>query len=179
VLPLPRASPAGTRQRLSLYRVPPNTLGKGTSKEVHRELLCRGPVQKTLGKEGAFTECHRRTQQSFRHYHLTLWWQLFFAENHVALGKVFADCSTKSIRQRNRCWCIVRWDFFAEYHTRQRLCQVFTRHSAKQLCPVVTLDISTARIVLYMIHLAKTLLNHTHPRPTEILNVFEGTIYVG
>jgi hypothetical protein len=50
VLSLPRASLAGTWQRQSLYRVPPNTLGKGTGKWAHGRLLCRGPVPKTLDK---------------------------------------------------------------------------------------------------------------------------------
>jgi hypothetical protein len=41
VISLPSASPANTRQRGSLYRVPPNTLGKGPGKGARGELLCR------------------------------------------------------------------------------------------------------------------------------------------
>ena len=41
VNPLSSASPAGTRQRESLCRLPPNTLGKRTGKGTHKELLCR------------------------------------------------------------------------------------------------------------------------------------------
>jgi hypothetical protein len=51
VISLPSASPAGTRQRGSHYRVPPNTLGKGPGKGAHEELLCRVLVQWSLGKE--------------------------------------------------------------------------------------------------------------------------------
>jgi hypothetical protein len=45
VFPLSRASPAGTRQRQGLCQVPPNPLGKGTSKGAHGVLLCRVPIQ--------------------------------------------------------------------------------------------------------------------------------------
>jgi hypothetical protein len=51
VISLSSASPAGTRQRGSLCRVPPNTLRKGPGKGAHGELLCRVSVLWTLGKE--------------------------------------------------------------------------------------------------------------------------------
>jgi hypothetical protein len=56
VLPLPSASPTGTRQKESLCRVPPGALDKGTSKRTHWSLLSRALVQQALGKETAFAE---------------------------------------------------------------------------------------------------------------------------
>jgi hypothetical protein len=52
----------------------------------------------------------------------------------VTLGKV---CAIKYTRQKIRCRCTVHRELFVEYHTRQRLRQIFFRYSAKQLCPVV------------------------------------------
>jgi hypothetical protein len=60
VFPLMSASPTGTRQIGSLYRVPLGALGRGTSKRAHGRLLCRALVQHTIGKEGAFDECQGR-----------------------------------------------------------------------------------------------------------------------
>jgi hypothetical protein len=51
--------------------VPPNTLGKVTGKWTHKVLLYRGSVQKRLGKERAFAECHGGTRQSL----LTVTWR--------------------------------------------------------------------------------------------------------
>ena len=43
----------------------------------------------------------------------------------AALGKAFfAECPTKSTRQRGCCRCTVRRAFFAECYTRQSLCRV-------------------------------------------------------
>jgi hypothetical protein len=53
------------------------------------------------------------------------WWPLFFTEYHLALGKLCAECPTKSTRQRSLCWCTFCWALFAECDTRQRLCRVF------------------------------------------------------
>jgi hypothetical protein len=49
VLPLPRASPAGTL----------GALGKGTGNGAHGA-FCRALVQQTFDKEEAFAECHVR-----------------------------------------------------------------------------------------------------------------------
>ena len=43
----------------------------------------------------------------------------------LALGKVFAECSTKNTRQRQPCRVFVRQVPFAECNTRQSLCRVF------------------------------------------------------
>src|SRR5688572_11811975 len=43
----------------------------------------------------------------------------------MALDKVFAECPTKSTRQRGCCRCTVRRAFFAECDTRQSLCRVY------------------------------------------------------
>jgi hypothetical protein len=58
--------------------------------------------------------------------HLAPWRRLFFAEYQVALGKVFAECPTKSTRQRSRCRYTVHRDLFVKSHTRQRVCEVFS-----------------------------------------------------
>jgi DNA-directed RNA polymerase subunit RPC12/RpoP len=115
-------------KRGSLYWVPPNTLGNRTGKGAHGELLCRISVQRTLGKEWAFVECHSvGTRHRLRRRQLAPWQWLFFAEYRVTLGKVFAECPIKNNRQRSRCRCTVHRALFVECHTRQSLRRVFFR----------------------------------------------------
>jgi hypothetical protein len=52
----------------------------------------------------------------------------------MALGKVFAECPTKSTRQRCCCRCTVRRAFFAECKIAFAVC---LEHTAKELIPVV------------------------------------------
>jgi hypothetical protein len=68
----------------------------------------------TLGKYNSFAECHRNGCFSLPS---ALW--------HSA--NLFAECPRKSTRQRRLCRCTVCRGFFAECHTRQRLCRVFLR----------------------------------------------------
>jgi hypothetical protein len=90
VILLLSASQSGTRQRGSLCRVPPNTLGNGTGKGAHGELLCRVSVQRTLGKEEAFVECYSvGTRHRLRH---------------------LAPCTT-GIRGFVECWILCRVPF--------------------------------------------------------------------
>jgi hypothetical protein len=54
----------------------------------------------------------------------------------MALGKVFAECPTKSTRQRGCCRCTVRRAFFAECKIAFAVC---LEHTTKELIPVVSL----------------------------------------
>ena len=64
---------------------------------------------------------------------VTWWWRCFFLyfskyflrSVGLALGNVFAECSTKNTRQRNVCRLCVRRVPFAECNTRQRICRVY------------------------------------------------------
>jgi hypothetical protein len=98
--------------------------------------------QLALGKEGGFAECCQEdTRQRYlrcRVSPLTLGkaavsvtrrrnsrFSLPSATWHSA--NIFAECPTKSTRQRSLCRCTVCRAFFAECHTRQSLCRVFLR----------------------------------------------------
>jgi hypothetical protein len=116
---LPSASPPDTRQRSLLCRVPIRALGTGTGGGAHWTSLCRGPLERTLGKIGLFAECRRR--HSAKDPSPSLGKEAVadvqFAERSlpsVTLGKAFAECKIA----------------FA----------VCFRHTAKELIPVVILN---------------------------------------
>jgi hypothetical protein len=109
VLPLPRARLAGTRQRLRLCRVFPNTLDKGTSKWAHMVFFfAEGRSIRHSAKEPLPSVTVALNKVS-----VTVTWRRdgdFF----------FAECPTKSTRQRSRCRYAVHRDFYVECHTRAK-----------------------------------------------------------
>ena len=58
----------------------------------------------------------------------------------MALGKAFAECPTKDTRQRGLCRHRLCRVIFAEGYTRQRLCRVPVKHSAKKSCLTAPID---------------------------------------
>jgi hypothetical protein len=126
VLPLPNARQADTWQSSSLCRVPAcdsrhrGNVGAHWSSLLSARLA--GTWQRLLLWRVSVSTCRRLC-----HRDLALSWQFFFVEYPVALNKDFAECPTKSTRQRSRCRCTFHWYFFAESHTRQRVCRVFSR----------------------------------------------------
>jgi hypothetical protein len=119
---------AGTRQRGRLCRVSHRTLGKepdmgtlsgGLFAECPKWHLAKmdslsSAAWKTLGKAAVSVTRRRNDRFSLPS---ALW--------HSA--KKFAECPRKNTRQRRLCRCTVCRAFFAECHTRQRLCRVFLR----------------------------------------------------
>jgi hypothetical protein len=71
-----------------------------------------------------FAECHRRHSAKDPSLSLGAVTVTFLCRVSTTLGKFFAECPTKSTRQRDRCRCTVRRAFFAECYTRQSLCRV-------------------------------------------------------
>jgi hypothetical protein len=99
-------------------------------------------ICRSLGKK-LFTECYTRRPNTLGKDILYREWD---TRHLQTLGKdPFAECQTficrvpsgnrqnlcrvptKSTRQRIRCRCAIHQVFFAEYHTRQSLRQVFSR----------------------------------------------------
>jgi hypothetical protein len=95
-----------TRQRSIRYRVLP---GWHSAKQTSLPSVIRDTRQSNRLR-------HRR-----RNGHFSLPSALWHS------AKSFAECPTKSTRQRRLCRCTVCRAFFAECYTRQRLCRVFLR----------------------------------------------------
>jgi hypothetical protein len=83
---------------------------------------------KALDKANFFAECHKRHSAkppSPSPGAVTCHFSLPSALWHSA--KSFAECPTKSTRQRRLCRCTVCRAFFVKCYTRQSLCRVFLR----------------------------------------------------
>jgi hypothetical protein len=123
---MPSASLAGTRQRGSLWRVPPNTLGKGTGKGPTRCFF----VECLYSRHSAKSEPLPSVNVTLNNVSIAITWRcdsdfsLPRATWHSA--KVFVECPIKSTRQRSRCRCTVHRDFFGECHTWKSGCRVFS-----------------------------------------------------
>jgi hypothetical protein len=116
VLPLPRARLVGTRQRWSLYECllihSAKKLAKGTTGYFfeegwyRRHLAKRGPfLSVTVALNKVSVTCH---------------------DGDFSLPRTkFAECPTKSTRQRSRCQCTVHQDFCRVSHSVKTSSSVF------------------------------------------------------
>ena len=135
---MPSALRVGTRQRIFFKKIKifaECLEGWHSAKKIFKKIkikaLCRVPVGsrqriflKNKNKKSLPSACRVGTRQSDHQRDRRRDGRFSLPSVTGALGKAFAECPIKDTRQRGLCRSIFCRVFFAECHTRQRLCRV-------------------------------------------------------